>query len=153
MMATRTHALATGSATRTPVHLWVVGVLSLLWHALGCYDYLMTNMRVEGYIAQIPPDMIDFLDAFPGWLVVGWGAEMGLGVLGSLLLLARSRWAVYAFALQVVLMAASEVYQLSVGLPRSMTTPGYWSMVALIWIVALALLSYALRMRARGVLR
>jgi hypothetical protein len=147
-------AIATHShGAKAPTHLWIVGGLSLLWNALGCCDYLLTNMRVAGYIARLPPDTIDFLDAFPGWLVVGWAVEVGCALLGSLLLLGRSQWAPYAFGLSLLFMAASQAYQLAVGLPPSMTTPGYWSQVAVIWIVALGLLFYARRMRARGVLR
>ena len=29
--------------TRTPWHVWLVGVLSLLWNAYGGYDFIMTN--------------------------------------------------------------------------------------------------------------
>jgi hypothetical protein len=32
-------------AAKAPVHLWIVGFLSLLWNGFGCYDYLMTRMR------------------------------------------------------------------------------------------------------------
>jgi hypothetical protein len=138
---------------RAPAHLWIVGALSLVWNAFGCFDYLMTNMRVSSYIARFAPDMIDFLDAFPGWLVLGWAFEVGCALLGSLLLLRRSHWAAHAFAVSVLLMAASQAYQIAVGLPPSMTASGYWSMIAVIWAVALGLLAYALRMRAAGILR
>ena len=33
--------MATLQPSRTPWHLWVVGVLSLLWNCYGGYDYLM----------------------------------------------------------------------------------------------------------------
>jgi hypothetical protein len=32
-------------AARTPVHVWIVGILSLLWSCVGCYDYVMTRMH------------------------------------------------------------------------------------------------------------
>jgi hypothetical protein len=35
---------------RTPVHLWIVGILSLLWNAMGCFDYVMTRMRNTDYL-------------------------------------------------------------------------------------------------------
>lgn len=147
-----TATVARSPVAKAPAHLWIVGGLSLLWNAFGCYDYLMTNMRVASYIVRFPPDMIDYLDAFPGWLVVGWAIEVGCALLGSLLLLGRSLWAAYAFAVSVLFMAASQAYQLAIGLPPSMTTPGYWSMIVAIWIVAQGLLFYALRMRASRVL-
>jgi hypothetical protein len=37
--------MATAAPTKTPWHLWVVGILSLLWNAFGGYDYTMTQLR------------------------------------------------------------------------------------------------------------
>lgn len=140
------------SVAKAPAHLWIVGALGVIFSALGCYDYLMTNMRIESYIARYAPDMIDYLDAFPAWLVIGWAIEMGSALLGSLLLLTRRSWAIYAFCLSVFYLAVSQAYQLAIGLPPSMTTPGYWSQVAVIWFLSLGLLAYAVRMRCRGIL-
>ncbi len=33
--------------TRTPVHLWIVGVLALLWKGMGAFDDLATQMRPD----------------------------------------------------------------------------------------------------------
>jgi len=147
-------AIATqGGGGKAPAHLWIVGLLSLLWNAFGCFDYAMTNMRVPAYVAQLPADMIDYIDAFPFWAIIAWGVGVGGGLLGALGLLGRSVWAGYAFAFSVLGLALTTFYQLSGTLPASMSTPGNWGMTAVIWILALAQLFYALRMRAKGVLR
>lgn len=31
------------SKTTTPWHLWLVGVLALLWNCIGAFDYAMTE--------------------------------------------------------------------------------------------------------------
>ena len=36
---------------KTPLHLWIVGVLSLLWNAGSGYDYLMTRLESTAYLA------------------------------------------------------------------------------------------------------
>jgi hypothetical protein len=133
--------------------LWIIGALGTMWGALGGLDFLLTNVRDPGYIARLAPDMIDFLDAFPGWVVVAWAMQMGFGLLGSLLLLARSGWAVTAFAVALVGLAASQVYQIAIGPPASMITVGSISLISAVWIIAIARLIYATRMRGRGVLR
>ena len=33
-----------------PWHLWVVGIVSLLWNAFGAYDFIMTNTQGEAYM-------------------------------------------------------------------------------------------------------
>ncbi|MET1753951.1 hypothetical protein ABVV53_00505 [Novosphingobium sp. RD2P27] len=136
-----------------PVHLWVVGVLATLWNAFGCVDYLLTNLRDPRYVARFAPDMIDYIDAFPAWVIVTWGMAVGFALIGSLLLLARSLWAAYCFAFAVLALAATQLYQSSTVLPPSMNNPASWLLTSVIWLVAVALLLYAVRMRTRKVLR
>jgi hypothetical protein len=138
---------------KAPLHLWLVGGASLLWNGLACYDYLMTNVRDVDTIARFPPDMVDYLDALPAWVIVAWAMVVGFATLGSLLLLGRSLWAAYAFALSLLGLAAMQAYQLVIGLPEGMNTPLNWLTTGAIWIIALGLLFYALRMRANLVLR
>src|SRR5687767_13959454 len=91
---------------RTPVHLWIVGIVALLWNAIGCYDYLMTRMRntecFEAMMPAVDPQaMLAWVDGFPIWAQFGWGLGVWGGLIGSLLLLARSRYAMWAFALSL----------------------------------------------------
>ncbi len=137
---------------KAPLHLWVVGILSLLWSGYGCYDFVMTNVRDAGYLAPLPPDMIDYLDAYPAWVVLGWAAGVGFSLIGALLLLGRSLWAAYAFAFSLLGLATTQVYDFATPTPPSMKTAANWGMTGLIWIVAVGLLLYAIRMRTRRVL-
>lgn len=142
-----------GSA-RTPVHLWVVSVLSAVWNGFGALDYTMTQTRNAGWMAQLTPDQVAWLDGAPmiahgSWALGVWGA-----LAGSLLLLARSRHALAAFVVSLAGLAVNTIYQLSAPMPSGHMDGG--AMLAfhgLIWAVAIALLFYALWMRRRGVLR
>ena len=92
---------------RPPVHLWIVGVLSLLWSGIGCYDYLMTRMRDTDYLAKMMPTidpaaMLAWVDAFPIWAQFGWGLGVWGGLAGSVLLLLRNHWAYWAFGLSFI---------------------------------------------------
>src|SRR5918997_5621842 len=92
---------------RTPVHLWIVGGLALLWSAFGCYDYLMTRMRNTEYLAGMMPSVapnavLAWVDAFPVWAQFGWGLGVWGGLLGAILLLVRSRWAVLVLGLSLL---------------------------------------------------
>ena len=35
---------------KAPLHLWIVGVLAVLWNAIGAFDYSATQLRL-----QLPP--------------------------------------------------------------------------------------------------
>jgi hypothetical protein len=134
-------------------HFWVFALLGLLWNAFGAYDFLMTNMRDAAYLAQFPAEMMQWVDAVPYWALGAWALGVWGAVLGSVLLLLRSRFAVHAFAASLAGLAASTFYQATSDMPASMRTTEATGMTVVIWIGAIVLLWYALRMRGKGVLR
>jgi hypothetical protein len=94
-------------AARTPAHVWIVGILSLLWNGFGCYDYLMTRTKGAAYIdSMMHTDqgsaIMAYINAFPIWVSAAWGFGVWGGIAGSILLLMRSRHAVTAFAVSMI---------------------------------------------------
>ena len=146
-------------AHHTPVHLWIVGGLSLLWSAFGCYDYIMTRNRDTEYLAGMMPDidpnaMLAWIDAFPVWAQFGWGLGVWGGLAGSVLLLMRSRWAVWAFALSLIGAILGLGYQITMAPPLAGAEgPMFTVMPVVIILVAIALFLYARAMQARAVIR
>lgn len=143
------------NATRAkaPAYFWLVAVLSLLWNAFGCLDFTMTVTRNPDYLAQFPPEIVDFIDTFPTWAIAVWALGVWGSLLGSVLLLLRSRWAVAAFGASLLGLALSTIYQVSADMPDVMVTGANLAITIVIWAVVIALLWFAVRMRARGVLR
>lgn len=137
----------------TPWHLWLVGVLALLWDAMGAFDYLMTQTQNEGYMGRFSPEQLEFFYGFPTWLVAFWALAVWGGVLGSILLLLRKRWAVGVFLVSFLCMVVTTVrnYVFANGLEVS-GDPVSLVFTALIFFVALGLYFYARAMAKRGVL-
>ncbi|MCU0304109.1 MAG: hypothetical protein MUC56_08645 [Thermoanaerobaculales bacterium] len=150
MVAAETHGGSTGKA---PVHFWIVSVLSLLWNSIGAFDYLASQLRLEFYMSQFDEKMLAFLDAMPAWAVSGWAIAVWGAMAGSVGLLLRRRWAVWAFAVSIVGMVVSTLhsYVLSNGLELMGTGGLVFS--AIIWAIAFALFFYARAMAGNGVLR
>lgn len=143
----------TTTATRPGWPFWAVALASLPWNGFGAFDFSMTMIRDPGYLAQFPPEMMPVIDAFPAWAIAAWACGVWGALAGSLLLLARSRFAVLAFGLSLAGLAASTGYQMSIDMPASLTTPAMRAMTAAIWAGALFFLWYAWRQRRAGVLR
>lgn len=141
---------------KTPWHLWVVGVVSLLWNGFGAYDFIMTNTQGEAYMraSGMSQPMIDYFNAMPTWMYVPWTLGVWGAVIGSILLLLRNRMAVWAFALSLV----GAVVSLAYGrmnpmpeLPAEMAMMAYMPWV--IVVIAAFLLWYAWSQKKAGVLR
>lgn len=141
--------MATTAPARTPTHLWIVGILSLLWNAFGCFNYLMAQTgRLE-----LTPEMQAWMDGFSTWMNAAWAIGVWFSLAGSLLLLARSRFAELAFWLSLAGLAANSLAQLVLNPPPGGAGPADLAILAAIWAILIALLIYSRRLRARGVLR
>ncbi|MEC8178555.1 MAG: hypothetical protein VX072_02725, partial [Pseudomonadota bacterium] len=109
---------------RTPWHLWVVGIVSLAWNAFGANDYLQTQLGNLAYfesmmdgIEATPQQALAYFQSYPAWVHGAWAVGVWGAVLGSLLLLLRTRFAMHAFALSLLGLATTTVYQMVVGQP------------------------------------
>ena len=139
---------------KAPTQLWIVGGLATVWNAFGAFDYVMTQTRNAAYLAGFTDPQRVYFDSFPVWMEAAWAFGVWGGLLGSLLLLMRSRHAVTAFAVSLAGLAISTVYQYVLNAPPAeMMTGAMMAMNLVIWAVAIGLLVYAMRMKARGVLR
>lgn len=137
----------------TPWHLWVIGVVATLWNSGGALDYTMTQTRNESYMSSFTQEQLDYFYAFPAWADAAWALGVWGALLGSLLLLMRSRHAVIAFGLSLLGLLGSSIYQMTADMPASLSTPGIWMFTAAIWLSIILLTWYARKMTVGGVLR
>lgn len=73
---------------------WAVSLLAVIWGISGAIDfYLITTANPE-YLANLPPKFNELVASFPLWREVLWYISIGGALIGGLLMLARSAWAV-----------------------------------------------------------
>lgn len=144
---------AIATSRKAPVHLWIVGVLALLWNAMGAFDYLATQLELDFYMSQLTPEQLEYFYGFPSWAVGAWAFGVWGAVVGSIGLLLRQAWSRWAFAVSLAGMAISSVYTLGMSSGAEIMGTGGLIFSAVIWLVAILLLVYAFRQAKNGVLR
>jgi hypothetical protein len=77
------------SSPKAPRHLLIVGVLALLWNAIGAFDYVMTETRNSSYMNSFTADQLAYFNNFPKSAIATWAFGVWGGVVGALLLLFR----------------------------------------------------------------
>jgi hypothetical protein len=146
-------------SARTPAHLWIVGILSLLWNCFGAYDYTMTRMRNMDYLTNAMPGVdpnaaLAWIDGMPMYAQIGWGMGVWLALLGSILLLLRSRWAVWSFGLSLVGAILSLGYQIALAPPLAGADSTFFKVMPFVIILIAAFLAwYAWNAEKKGLLR
>ena len=139
---------------KTPYHVWIVGIIALIWNAGGAYDYVMTQTENEAYLAMLSDAQKAFLDNGPIWFETAWAIGVWFSMLGALLLLLRSRLAGPAFGLSLVGLIVSSVYSFGIADRTGMDmTPTQLGFTVAIYVVLVLLWIYARAMTRRGVLR
>lgn len=141
-------------SARAPAHLWIVGILGLLWNGFGCFNYFMTKTDNQAYLSQMPADAVAYQSALPGWLTAFWAIGVWGGLAGAILLLMRSRHAVLAFGLSLVGAVVGLGYQMFMTqMPASMKGGAMGMMPWAIIAIAAFQLWYARNAEKRGLLR
>jgi hypothetical protein len=120
----------------------------------------MTKTQGAKYIATTMPGVdanaaLAWINGMPMYAQIGWALGVWLALLGSILLLIRSRWAVWSFGLSLLGAVLSLGYQIALAppMPGATESPMMKIMPAVILVIAVALFLYARALEKKGVLR
>ncbi len=145
---------STVQSSKAPWHLWIVGVVSLLWNSAGGLDFVMTQTRNATYMKSFTTAQLEFFYGFPVWVVGAWAIGVGGGVFGSVLLLFRRGLAVPFFVASVLGMILTDLYDFVLTDGLKIMGGGAKPLIlsGLIFVIGVRLLIYARAQRRRGVL-
>ena len=132
-------------------HLWLVGILAVLWNGFGCFDFTMTATRNAGYLEPYPKEMLDYWFAMPWWIWAIWALGVFGGLFGAIALLLRSAWAVKLFAVSLIAATISLVVSSMASDAPKMEGAEFFPFIII--GIALVQLVYAYWQMKRGVLR
>ncbi|MGV6850986.1 MAG: hypothetical protein ACWA5R_02265 [bacterium] len=141
--------------TNQKVHwsFWLIGIAALLWNAMGCVDYFMTQTRNEAYLSGYSAEQLAYFTSFPSWVIALWATAVWSSLLGSIVFLMRKKVAVILFLVSLIsmVMTTIENYVFSNGMQYMGDT---FSLVftAVIFLIALALYIYSKHLAQKGIL-
>jgi hypothetical protein len=143
-------AMGADAPLKAPWHLWVVGVLALLWNVAGAWTVLAAQ-------AGAPLDMDAaeraYYAAQEPWIVAVTDVALVSAILAAVALLLRSLWAAHLFWLSIAAIAITDGYEMAQGTAQVLQGQDWMILTGVIWALAIAQLAYAIAMRRRGVLR
>ena len=142
-------AIASPAAAKAPWHLWVIGVLSLLWNAAGAYTIMSAQ---AGSPMDMDANEIAYYAAQPTWLAALGDIALAAAILAALMLLVRSRWAVSLYGLSIAAIVVADGYDIAAGTSLVLQDQGWLILTCVTTGLAVLQLVYAIAMRKRGVL-
>ncbi|QGZ93351.1 hypothetical protein [Terricaulis silvestris] len=92
---------------------FILALLALAFWGFGVFDMWATLTGWPPYVDQYGADMVAWIQGFPVWRQTIWGASLGFGLIGSLLLFTRDRLSGPALLIAWLLFACGFGYDLA----------------------------------------
>lgn len=138
----------------TPWHFFPMAALAVLWFLFSGLDYVMTQLRIDGYLAMFSEPQIAYFTSMPIWVNAAWATGVWLGLLGAILLLYEQNTAPVPLALSFAGMAIASIWFTALSDPLMVAVTGPLGLVV-IWgatLVSLIVWVYARVQRQNDVL-
>jgi cell division protein FtsW (lipid II flippase) len=133
-----------------PWHLWVVGILTLLWNGAGAVTIVMAQV---GSRLDMAPNEVAYYANQPIWFVLATDLALFVPIAGAVALLLRHHSAVWLFALSLLAIVVTDAYDIAAGTSLALVDQGWRNLTIVVMAIALLQFVYAWSMKGRGVLK
>ena len=142
-----------GVTSGRPWHLWLIGIIGLVWSTMSVISFMVTQLNVEAVMSRFPAQQREYFESFPFWADAFWAIGVFAGVIGCLLLLLKNRLALHFLFASVIGAIVSNLGGLFLlGGMEVMGETGGLGFTAFPIIVGAFLAYYAHAMSRKGVL-
>lgn len=102
----------TDARVKSSWHVWLIGVIAVLFNSIGVFDFVMSMARGAAYQASagMSPDQVAHYQEMPSWMTVVWAVGVFGAFLASILLLVRRKLALPVFVVSLAAFLVSLLY-------------------------------------------
>ena len=125
---------------------WGISIFAVIWNIMGVMAYLGTAFMTDEALAMLPEEQQQLYTDVPSWAMAAFAIAVWFGILGSILLLLRKRWAKPVFMISLV-------YTLFVSKNIEVYGPGGYVMPVLVLIIGIFLVWYSKDADTKGILK
>lgn len=138
---------------KVPMWFWIVGILALIWNLIGASAYISQVTMGEAELSAMTDAMRTLYESTPAWVNGAFAIAVFGGAIGSLLLLLRSKLAIWAFVASLAGVLAQQSYIFFGSKTLEVMGTSGAILPALVLVIAIALIVYARSSAAKGWLR
>jgi hypothetical protein len=126
-----------------PVWFWAIGVLALLWSAVGIKAFLADINQTPETLAAMSEAHRNLYEARPSWALLAYATAVFGGVLGSVALLIRRKFATVLFMLSLLGLIVQNHYSFGVARVRDLYPTSASILPAMVVVIAILLIWFA----------
>lgn len=128
------------STNKPPIWFWIVSVIALIWNAMGVMQYLGQAYNTESFKAQYTAEQLEMMSNTPAWVTAAFAVGVFAGLLGSVALLLRKKWAYNLFLLSLLGVIVQMFHNLFIVKSVEIYGPAAVIMTGMILVLALVFL-------------
>ena len=139
------------STNKPNATFWVIGIIALLWNAMGVDAYIQQAYNTERHQAMYPdPKQLEIVNNLPSWLTAVFAIAVFAGLLGCILMLFKKKMANLFFKLSLFAVIIQTIYNLFINEGKEIYGAFEYSMLISIPIAAIFLMLYAKKSTEKG---
>lgn len=90
------------NTTKLPIWFWIIPVLALFWFLMDMAGFYSRVFMLDQFVDRMPKEQHDLYANMPIWVNVVFALEVFGGLMGSLALLSKKKWAFILFCLSMI---------------------------------------------------
>ena len=139
------------SLNKPNIGFWVIGVIALLWNAMGVDAYIQQAYNTARHQEMYPdPKQLEIANNLPSWLTAVFAIAVFAGALGCISLLLRKKIANFLFRISLLAVVIQTVYNVFMNEGKEFYGTFEYSMLILIPIIAFFLMVYSKKSIEKG---
>ncbi|MDG3583683.1 MULTISPECIES: hypothetical protein [Galbibacter] len=142
--------MANQLSTKIPWWFWFVAILALLWNFMGVGAFISDVTMTDEALQALPDAQRELYENNPMWTKIVYGIAVFGGLLGSIGLLAKKKWAKPIFVVSLIAIFIQMGYSLFIAkTPEAYGSVAY-IMPVLVILIAAFLIAFSNRAIKRG---
>ncbi len=142
--------MTNSTTNKPPMWFWIVSVIALLWNVMGVYQYLLQAYNKESFRAMYNEEQLSMIENTPSWAIAAFAIAVFGGLLGTLALLLRKKWARPLFLLSLIGIIVQMIYNFFIVDAMAVYGPGAIAMPIMVLIIGVLLLWLSKKATEKG---
>lgn len=98
------------NTNKPSIVFWIIGVITLIWNAMGVVNYLNQTFKTEASQNKFSTDQLALLDSLPAWMTALFAIAVFAGTIGCIALLMRKKIAVTLLLISFLAATVQQLY-------------------------------------------
>ncbi len=139
------------TTTQKPTtYFWIISIVALIWNLMGVSAYLAQAFMTDEALQNLPEAEQALYTDLPAWVTAAFAIAVFGGMLGSIGLLLRKKWARLLFLISLIGIIIQMTHSLFISNNMDVYGPGAVIMPIMVLVIGIYLIMFSKSAIAKG---